>query len=170
MASIKSAYQTANTAITMTLAALASSDLLTGQVCTLINNGQTNADLDHLLTGSLTVNASTAPNAGTVIEVWVFAPIGQTTATAFTMPDSISQTNAAKVFASANLKAASMVLARTITLDTQAGRAYPLPPMSVANLFGGTLPFAWGVFVAHNAGAALSAGSLSYMRVQGLTA
>ena len=64
-------------------------------------------------------------------------------------------------------------LAASLVIDSTSNRDYFFGPVSIASLFGGSLPKFWGVFVAHDTAVALNATGaqhvLSYERIQGQT-
>lgn len=147
---------TDSTAITLTLASLATSaSLVAGRESTAISN-VSNQFLDAYVSGQITVG--TTPTTAKSINVYVYAllkhvssaasyPIA--TATALTGVDAaatfeIDQLNAVRLAASINIIATS-------------DRAYSVAPFSVAALFGGVLPIKWGIFVTHNTGVNLNA-------------
>jgi hypothetical protein len=154
-ADIKTKYPVTSTvALTITLASLASdTNLLAGRQSTPVDN-TTNLDLDHKLSG--VIMTGTTPTVSTTIEIWIFAPRKVVTGTP-TYPDSFSTADANRSSTSANVKYSAMKLAAVITVDATSNRAYDIAPISIAQLFGGTLPEFWGVWVVHNTAAALNA-------------
>jgi len=64
-------------------------------------------------------------------------------------------------------------LAASMISDSTSNRDYFFGPVSVAQLFGGSLPKFWGVFVAHDTAVALNATGgqhvLTYERIQAQT-
>lgn len=166
MAVNKVSYPSSSTtALTCTLAALASdTGLVIGRASTAIDN-TTNLDLDHFVTGSFTTG--TTPTVSTNIEVWAYAP-RSLASNVPTYSDSITGTDAAKTMSSLNVKYGALRLVASLVVDATTNRVYDFPPTSIANLFGAMPPF-WGIFVVHNNVAALSAGALQYLRVQSTT-
>ncbi len=166
MASITTSYPSSSTVgLTITLASLASdTNLLAGRASTAVDNSS-NLDLDHLVSGSVTMHASTTPTAGSAVEVWAYAPRSLSSGTA-TYPDSITGTDANKSMTSANVKNAALRLVASFVVDATTSRVYDVPPTSIAQLFGGAVPYKWGLFVVHGTGAALSAGAFQYQRIQ----
>lgn len=157
MATQKIGYSSASdsTALTITLASLATSaSLVAGRESTVVDNA-TNLYLDCLVTGQVTVG--TTPTTAKQIEVWVYAPLKivsgtetypVATSTALTGADAaatfeIDQKNQLKLGAVMNVIATS-------------DRAYSFS-FSLASLFGGIVPPTWGVFVTHNTGVNLNA-------------
>lgn len=171
MALIKNNYPVnSSQVITCVLTSLATDpNLLAGRASTAVDN-TVNLDLDHLLSGVITTG--TTPTAGTTIEVWVYSYHIITTGTP-TYPDSITGTDANKSMTSANVKSAALIRAYTIVVDATTARSYYFPPLSIASLFGGTLPPYWGVFVVHNTAVALNATAgnhvIHYERIQAQT-
>lgn len=168
-ADIKSKYPATSTvAITCTTASLASdTNLLAGRASTAVDN-TTNVDLDHLISGA--IRTGTTPTVSTTIEVWAYSYLSITTGTP-TYADAITGTDANKTMTSTNVKNAALRLIAAMTIDNTTGRDYPIPPTSIAALFGGALPPFWGVFVVHNTAVALNATqvALQYERVQAQT-
>ena len=169
MAAIKIAYPATSTvAITLTSASLASDTaLLAGRASTAVDN-TTNVDLDHLVSG--VIRTGTTPTVSTSIEVWAYSAYLITTGTP-TYVDAITGTDASKSMTSANVKFGALRLLTTLTVDATSNRDYYIASTSIAQLFGGSLPPFWGVFVVHNTAVALNATqvALQYERVQGQT-
>lgn len=173
MSDIKTKYpSTSSTDLTITLASLASGSsgvYTAGQESNAVDN-TTNVDLDHLLSGIITTG--TSPTASRVINVYAYANLSSAAGTP-AYPDVLDGADSAETFTSANVMNAAVRLVASITVDATSNRSYYFGPVSIANLFGGTLPKFWGVYVAHDTGVALHAtGSnhkLSYERVQGQT-
>lgn len=148
MANIQVAYG-ASSAVTITLASLATSASLTsGQESDAIDN-TTTKNLDYLLAGVITTG--TTPTAGQV-EVHVVGLMNDTT-----WPDVFDGVNSAETFANANVKNSICRLAAAMTTDATSNSAYPFGPTGVAALFGGSLPKKFVVWVTHNTAVALSA-------------
>lgn len=151
MADIKKTY-VASSAVSITLASLAtSSTLVAGRSSATIDNSSTKY-LDYLLAGKIKAGSS-APTAGTSIEVWVWAPLDDTP----TYPDTITGSDANITVTSVDIKASSMRLAASMTVDATTGRTYVFAPVSIASLFGGEMPRKFGVFVVQNTGQILDA-------------
>lgn len=149
MSTVKSALA-ASSAVTCTLASLASdTNLLAGRTGAAVDNS-TNAYMDYLLAGKVTTG--TSPTTGKQIEVWVAGLLDDTT-----WPDTIGATDAACTLTSAAIKASGLRLAALLATDATSNRAYPFAPVSVASLFGGILPKKFTIYVVHNTGVALNA-------------
>jgi hypothetical protein len=159
---------TSTSALTITLASLAddTTNKIAGRASTAVNN-TTDLDIDHLVSGKITVG--TSPTANGTIEVWCYAMNSESAGTP-TYPDSITGTDAAKTMTSLNVKYSAMRIIQGLTVDNTTGRAYYFGPTSVAMLFGGMLPPFWGVMVINASGVALDATggnhSIQYTRVQ----
>lgn len=173
MSDIKTKYpSTSSTDLTITLASLASGSsgvYTAGQESNAVDN-TTNVDLDHLLSGIITTG--TSPTASRVINVYAYANLSSAAGTP-AYPDVLDGADSAETFTSANVMNAAVRLVASITVDATSNRSYYFGPVSIANLFGGTLPKFWGVYVAHDTAVALNATAgnhkLSYERVQGQT-
>lgn len=172
MADIKVKYpSTSSTAITITLASLASGSagvFTAGREGTAVDN-TTNLDLDHLVTGKITTG--TSPTASRFINVYAYAPISMSAGTP-TYPDVLDGTDSDETFTSANVMNSIVRLVASITVDNTSNRTYSFAPVSIADLFGKMPPF-YGIFVAHDTGVALNSTSgnheISYFRVQAQT-
>ena len=134
------------TALTITLASLATdASLVAGRQSTVIDNGTDDA-IDALVGGKITTG--TTPTASKQIEVWLFGSYDDAeysggagaTDAAFT-PDE---------------KTLLRLLTIIPTVNTS-DKAYRFGPFSVAQAFGGVMPEKWGVYVVHNTGVNLNA-------------
>ena len=175
MALIKTSYPSSSTAgVTITLTSLPANGtagvFTSGRSSAAINN-TANVDLDHLLSGKIQVGTTT-PVASRSINIYVYAPYTNTTGTA-TYPDTLLGTDANVTFTSANTLNSAVRFAANIIIDVTASASYYFAPVSVASLFGGSLPQFWGVYLAHDTGSNLSATAgnlvLTYDRIQGQT-
>lgn len=174
MAVIKELFPvTSSVDVTITLASLAANAqgvFTAGRASTEIDN-RTTLDLDHILSGKIRTGTTT-PVAGRSINIYAYAPISNAAGTP-TYPDSITGNDAAKTFTSANVQNSAVRFVASITIDATAERDYFFAPVSIASLFGGSLPQFYGIFVAHDTGSNLSATGgacvLSYERIQGQT-
>lgn len=151
MANLKLAYA-ASSALTCTLASLASNATwVTGRESNEVDNS-TNLYLDYLLAGQVTVG--TTPTLNTEIRIYVVGTLNDTP----TWPDVFDGTDSDETATSVGVRDGFAKLAAVLTVDsTTSNRAYPFGPISVAALFGGILPKKFSVFVAHNTGVALNA-------------
>jgi hypothetical protein len=102
--------------------------------------------LDCIVEGLWT--AGTSPTVDTFVDVWVYASFQATPV----YPDTIDGTASAETLTSENVRNAGLRKAATIRLDNTSDRAYRIAPFSIASLFGGQLPKAWGLFITHNSG------------------
>lgn len=162
MASIKLAYR-ASVAVTITLAALPTdANLLAGQEGTAVDNSS-DLDLDKLLAGKITTG--TSPTDAKEIRVYVAGIIDDTP----TWPDVLDGTDSAETITSSGIRDAALRLAAMIATNNTSDRTYWFGPISVAALFGGTLPAKFVVFVVHNTGVNLnSTGSNHAIKVTGV--
>lgn len=143
MSNLKLAYA-ASSALTITLASLAtSSTWLAGSESDAVDNSS-NLYLDYLLAGMITVG--TSPTASTEIRVYVVAMLDDST-----WPDVFDGTSSAETVTSAGVGSGFLKLAAVMPVDaTTSNRAYYFGPVSVASLFGGSCPRKWVAFVTHN--------------------
>lgn len=128
---------------TITLASLASS-ATAGREGTAIDN-TTDLAIDAELFGKITTG--TTPTVNTSIEIWVY---GSGDGTNYS--GGASGTNAALTPTASTLMALALVIPVTATSNV----THQFYVGSVAALFGGILPAAWGVFVRNNTGSALN--------------
>lgn len=135
----------ANTAITMDLANLASSStFLAGRESSQIDN-TSNKFVDALVSGFVSVG--TTPTANTVIGVYVW---GADTSLATTALDVLDGTDSAETLTNAGILAALKLGASIAVPAATSDVQYIVLPFSVAALFGGVMPKFWGLFVSHN--------------------
>lgn len=149
MADIKSAYGSSS-ALACTMASLASSSTFVAGRASAAYDNTTNLYLDVLLAGKVTVG--TTPTINTEIHIDVVALQDDTT-----WPDTFGGTDADVTVTSVGVSKGYLRRAATLIVDaTTSNRAYAFGPISVAQLFGGTLPKKFQVFVTHNTGVNLN--------------
>lgn len=149
MADVKTAYGSSS-AITITLASLASdTNFLAGRESTEIDN-TTNKYLDYLLAGKIT--SGTTPTASKEIRVYVAALLDDST-----WGDVFDGTDSNETVTNSGIRDSYLKWACTIVPSTTSDIAYPFGPISVRALFGGAMPKKFVVFVVHNTVAALNA-------------
>lgn len=151
MANVKIAYD-ASSALTISLASLATSATwVAGRESTLISN-TTNLYLDYLLAGQITVG--TTPTSATQIRIYTVASLDDTP----TWPDVFDGTDSTETITSIGVRDGFAKIASVINVDsTTSNRSYYFGPISVATLYGGSLPKNWTIFVTHNTGVNLNA-------------
>jgi len=160
---------TDSNALTLTLASLAtSSTLVAGRNSAIVSN-VTNKYLDYLVSGQITVG--TTPTVNTKILVYAYAPIKVVSGT-FTYPiataTALTESDAAATFEANQLY--QLRLAAAINVIATSDRAYPILPFSIAQLFGGSVPLKWGLFVTHNTAVNLNATAGNHwLHWQGIT-
>lgn len=137
------------TSLTWTLNSLATdSTLLIGRASTAVDN---TADLAiDALVGGQFVSFGTAPTASKQIEVWCYGSFdGAAYNAGATGTDAaLTVTAESKVL----MKLATIIPTNALTSTT-----YTWGPLSVAQLFGGTMPRKWGLWTVHNMGQILNA-------------
>jgi hypothetical protein len=107
---------------------------------------------DALLEGKVTVG--TTPTVNTQINVYVW---GHHTSLASSALDVLDGTDSAETLTSVGVGFSFLRLAAVLQVDsTTSDRAYYMPALSVASLFGGIVPPFWGIYVAHNTGVNLN--------------
>lgn len=149
MADIKLA-PVASSAVTITLAALATdATLLTGREATEIDNSA-NKYLDYLLSGF--ISTGTSPTTSKEIRVYVVGLMNDTT-----YPDVFDGTDSDETVSSVGTRNSVCKLAAVMATVGTSDQAYYFGPVSVAALFGGTVPLKWTVFVVHNTAVNLNA-------------
>ena len=147
MADIRLAYDTSFNA-TITLASLAyDGNLLQGRESAAITNSS--GYLDYLISGKIT--NGTSPGAG-AIEVWAVGSVDGTT-----WPDVFDGTDSAEIVSSTSVKNEVCKLVSSIANYNISNYAQYFGPVSLASIFGGTLPKAFVIFVINGSGVALNA-------------
>lgn len=149
MADIKLKYGNSS-ALTISPASLATSaTLLVGVESNAVDN-TTDRYLDYLLTGKITTG--TSPTDFTEIRIFVVGLQNDST-----WPDPFDGTASSETIAHNRIRDQICRVAAPLLVDGTSDRAYPFGPISVAGLFGGTLPKKFVVFITHNTGVALNA-------------
>lgn len=118
-------------------------------------------DIDHIFSGKLRVNASTAPTANNTIEVWTYAQIDDTP----TYPDSISGSDGLKTMTSLNVLNSALRVVTIMLVDAVANRDYFIPATSIASLYGGVMPKRWGVWILNRTNQTLNATTTNFSLV-----
>lgn len=152
MATLTPSYA-ASSALTITLASLAtSSSLLVGVESNQVDN-TTNKYSDALLEGFITTG--TTPTTSTQILVYAW---GSNVSLATTAKDSLDGTDSAETITSAGVGYGFLKLIISLTVDSAtSNRRYDFGDISVATILGlPVLPPYWGVFVTHNTGVNLN--------------
>lgn len=133
--------------VTITLASLAtSSTLLVGRASTAVTSGDW---IDAVVSGVITTG--TTPTASTEIRVYVYAQRNDTP----TYPDGITGTDAAKTFATAATRDASLFLGKVLGVDATTSNEDRDFEFSLVQVCG-FLPKRWGIFVTHSSVASLN--------------
>ncbi len=139
----------ANTAITMTLSALAASaTYIAGRESSEIDN-TTNKYLDAIVSGSFTVGTTPAITGGLAIYVW-----GADTSLATTPLKTLDGTDSDEALTTTELGMLAFASFTPVLVNTSDTK-YFIKPFNVAPLFGGVMPKFWGLYVAHSMTAAL---------------
>ncbi len=134
-----------------------------GRESTAVSN-LVNQDIDHLLSGKITLG--TSPTANRSINVYVYTP-AFLTAGVPTYPDVLDGVDSDETITSSNVLNGMLRLAWSVTTEAVSGRTYWMPQTSIAGLFNGIMPPFWGIFVAHDTAVALGSGhDFYYSRVQ----
>lgn len=149
------ASTTDSTAITITLASLASStSLVAGRQSTVITN-VTDKFLDALVTGQITTG--TSPTTGKTIAVYIYVPLSVTAST-FVYPKAgttvLGETDAAATF-DAEQRDGALYFADSVLTNSTSDRPYSFS-FSVEEVVG-YMPLKWGLWVTHDTGVALNA-------------
>lgn len=149
MANVKIEYA-ASSAITITLASLATSaTFVAGRESTLIDNAS-NKYLDYILSGKITTG--TTPTVNTEIRVYVVGIMDDST-----WPDVFDGTDSAETVTNAFILDGLCALAARLQVSATSDVGYFIRNVSVAALFGGALPKKFVVFVSHNTAVNLNA-------------
>jgi len=146
---IKLAYGSSS-ALTVTLASLATdANLLAGRESTGVDN-TVNLYQDYLLSGFVTVG--TTPTTAKEIRVYVVGLMEDAT-----YPDVFDGTDSAETVSGVGTRDGICKLAAVIATIATSNLAYYFGSVSVASLFGGTMPKKFVVFVTHNTAVNLNA-------------
>lgn len=157
MATVSTNYAsvTDSTAITITLAGLATSASMAGGRQSTVVTNVTNKFLDAAVTGRVTTG--TTPTANKTIAVYLYVPTSVTAST-FTYPiaggTALGETDAAATFDAEQRKGA-LILADSVSTNSTSDRAYTFS-FSVLDVVG-YMPLKWGLWVTHDTGVALNA-------------
>lgn len=156
---------TDTSALTITLASLATSATwVAGRESTAVSN-TTNLFVDALLTGQIMVG--TTPTANTVIEIWGYAA-NKIVSSTVTYPDVMDGTDSAETLTNRQAISGLVLLDAISVVATTSDVGYTFGPISLAAAFG-NMPTHWGVFVTHNTGVNLNAtGSNHWIHYQGI--
>jgi len=139
---VKLAYA-ASSALTVTLASLATSaDLLTGREATAVDNSS-NKYLDFLLAGKVTTGSS--PTTAKQILICVVA-----LAEDAVWPDAFDGTDSAETITTVGIQNQICPAAAVIQTTGTSDVTYWFGPVSVASVFNGKVPLKFTVFVSHN--------------------
>jgi len=150
MADVKLSYPTATT-LTINVAGLSSdTNLLIGRESDTIDN-TSNKYLDVILSGKFQVATSGTLTAGRAIQVFAVASLDGTN-----YPDVFTGSNSGKTLTSANVKNAICKYVAEMVIDVTNSVYYSFSGVSLASVFGGTLPPKVQLFVVHNTAQALS--------------
>jgi len=142
MADVKIAYASSS-ALTITLASLATSaTLVFGRESTAVDN-TTNKYLDYLLGGKITTG--TSPTDAKQIRVYVVGLVEDST-----YPDVMDGTDSDETWTSTGIRDSASKLAAVIPTNNTSDRTYWFGPVSVAGLFGGVMPKKFVVWVTHD--------------------
>lgn len=164
MPTINVAYATSQSLSVSNLNGLASnSTFVNGWESQVIDNSS-NKYVDVLLAGNVTANASVAPTANTNCLVYVWAVQDDSTS----YPDVMDGTESTETGVSVNVYSGYLKLAAVMTFDAVTSRVYYFGPVSVAQLFGGVMPWKWGIYIAQNSGQNLAA-SGNKVTITGIT-
>lgn len=139
---------TDSTALTITLASLAtSSTLVAGRQSTVVTN-VSNKYLDAIVTGQVTTG--TSPTTGKTIAVYIYVPLSVASST-FVYPvagsTALGESDAAATF-DAEQRSGGLVFAQSVSTNSTSDRKYSFS-FSVREVVG-YMPLKWGLFVTHD--------------------
>lgn len=147
MADFKQKFGT-STALTLTLASLASdTNLVAGRESTAVDN-TTDLFVDVQVGGKVTTG--TSPTAARQIEIWAYGSYDGTTYTA-------GATGSDANFAPIVEEKRQLRLLTVIDTTATSNVTYEWGPVSIAQAFGGYVPKKWGLYVVHNTAVNLNA-------------
>ena len=146
---------TDTTALTITLASLATSaSSVAGRNSTIVDN-TSNKYVDFLVSGQITTG--TTPTTAKTISIYVYSPIKVVTSTSsypIATATALTETDAAATFEVDQRNA--LKLAASMGINATSDRAYSFS-FSIAQLFGGVAPLKWGIWVTHDTAVNLNA-------------
>ena len=99
------------------------------------------------------VTTGTTPTADTYIKLYAW---GSHTAPSVAALDVIAGLDAGRTFTSTEIQNSILTLVRSVKVNATSDQKYHFKPFTLADIFG-EMPKFWGLFVAHNTVAALSA-------------
>lgn len=167
MATVTTNYSSTSdsTAITITLAGLATSSSLTvGQQSAVISNA-TDKFLDVRVRG-LIQTAASGLTANTAIAIYAFGDtrvVSDTPNFPYAGATELGTSDAGATLDAEQRNA--LKLGQSIIVNATGSRYYQVD-FNIAPLFGGWMPLRWGLFVTHNTGAALQSGYLHYTGIK----
>lgn len=132
------------TAMTITLASLATSAVDVGRQSSAVDQKDTVDAIDCILGGKIMVSTA-AVTANTQIEVWLYSSWDDVEYNSGATGTDGAQT-------ATNVKTAMALFGIIPVPVTTAATQYYLKTGSVAQAFGGVIPVSWGVFVTQNTG------------------
>jgi len=157
MSTVSESYSSTSdsTALTITLASLAtSSTLVAGRQSTVITN-VSNKYIDAIVTGQVTTG--TSPTAGKTIAVYAFVPLSVASST-FVYPIAgttvLGESDAAATF-DAEQRSGGLIFAQAASINATSNRAYSFSFSLRAVV--GYMPLKWGLFVVHDTAVNLNA-------------
>lgn len=154
-ATVNYSSTTDSTAITITLASLAtSSTLVAGRESTVVDN-TSNKYIDALVHGQITTG--TIPTTAKTIAVYLYVPL-KFASSSFTYPTAgttaLTGSDAAATF-DAEQRSGGLIFAGAASTNATSDRAYSFA-FNVAALNGGIMPVKWGLWVVHDTGVNLN--------------
>lgn len=154
MVEVKTTYDTP-VDLTFTPASLASSaTLIAGTESTEVDNSTTDKYIDALVTGFITVGATTvAADTNIYIYVW-----GNHETIGTNNLDTLTGSDGDRTITNTGVRDSMLKLGAIINVSaTTDNITHHIQPFSVAQLFGGVMPNFWGVWLVHDTVAALNA-------------
>jgi hypothetical protein len=151
MSSAVKLFYPSTTAVTFTLASLASdTNLLAGRESALVDN-TTNLYPEYWV--SFVTQTGTSPTAGTIIQLWAVGCLN--TSYAFPTPFAGADANISAISANWLQNAAKPLY--TITVDSTNNRPYHVDSFALSPFFGGIIPPKFSFWVVQNTAATLNA-------------
>jgi hypothetical protein len=151
MATVQLNYPAGTATITISPHNVATSGTFVGGVESDAISNISNLDLDHLVSGTWTTG--TTPTINTQVQVWVIPVLADDLAGTHTWPSVFDGTASAESVPTAGMLQSVGRLIGTIVVDaTTSDLTYAMNKVSVAALFGGSLPSQYVLFITHNTG------------------
>jgi len=121
--------------------------------------------IDVLVKGQVTVGTTPTADTSIIISVW-----GSDESLGTTPIDDLDGVDAARTLTNTGVLNSALKIGAVITILVNTSNVvYDIAEFSVADLFGGSMPKFWGIFVSHNTGVNLNATNDNLFSYHGIT-